>query len=128
MATLASLDLEGLRLFWRERFGVPPPNRSPDLLRYMLAWRLQAQALGGLDRMTARALRKPAPAAREGTQFGSGAILRRVWQGRTHEVIVTDNRFLWNGRSFKSLSAVAFAMTGTRWNGPRFFGLRGATP
>ena len=125
---LGSLDLEGLRSFWRERYGAPPPNRSPALLRYMLAWRLQAAALGGMDRATSRALAKTGPVAAEGSELGIGAILARDWQGRRHEVVVIEDGFRWNERSFRSLSAVARAITGTKWNGPKFFGLRGEAP
>lgn len=125
---LGTLDLEGLRSFWRERYGDPPPNRSPALLRYMLAWRLQAAALGGMDRATSRALARTGPVAAEGSELGIGAILARDWQGRRHEVVVIEDGFRWNERSFRSLSAVARAITGTKWNGPKFFGLRGETP
>ena len=125
---LGSLDLEGLRSFWRERYGAPPPNRSPALLRYMLAWRLQAAALGGMDRATSRALARTGPVAIEGSELGIGAIVARDWQGRRHEVVVIEDGFRWNGRSFRSLSGVARAITGTKWNGPKFFGLRGEAP
>lgn len=122
---LGTLDLEGLRSFWRERYGDPPPNRSRGLLRYMLAWRLQSAVHGGIDRATSRALARTGPVAAGGSELGVGAILARDWQGRRHEVVVIEDGFRWNGRSFRSLSAVARAITGTRWNGPKFFGLRG---
>lgn len=125
---LGTLDLEGLRSLWRERFGAPPPNRSPALLRYMLAWRLQVAALGGMDRATSRALAKTGTIAVAGSELGVGAVLVRDWQGRRHEVVVIEDGFRWNGRSFRSLSAVARVITGTKWNGPKFFGLRGETP
>ena len=121
---LGMLDLEGLRSFWRERFGAPPSNRSPELLRLMLAWRLQVAVHGGLDRATSRQLERTGPVAVEGRQLGIGAIITRDWQGRRHDVIVVEGGFQWNGRTFRSLSAVAKAITGTKWNGPKFFGLR----
>lgn len=124
IAQLGLLDLEGLRSFWRVRFGAPPSNRSPELLRYMIAWRLQAAAQGGLDRATSRQLERTGPIAVEGSQLGVGAIIAREWQGRRHDVIVVEGGFQWNGRTFRSLSAVAKAITGTKWNGPKFFGLR----
>ena len=92
----------------------------------MLAWRLQAAVFGGLDRTTRAMLARSGPVQREGQQFGHGAILRRNWQGRQIEVVVTAEGFRWEGKRYRSLSAVASAVTGTRWNGPRFFGLREA--
>ncbi len=121
---LGMLDLEGLRCFWRERFGAPPSNRSPELLRFMIAWRLQAFVHGGLDRATSRRLERTGPVAVEGSQLGVGAIIAREWGGRRHEVTVAGDGFGWNGKSYRSLSAVAKAITGTKWNGPKFFGLR----
>ncbi|GGO52425.1 Protein of unknown function [Roseovarius pacificus] len=121
---LTSLDLEALRAIWRSHFGEPPKLRSPDLLRLLLAWRLQAQHLGGLDHDTRRKLRGRRPTVPEGQQLGTGAILRRDWQGKRIEVVVQSDGFHWNGQLWPSLSAVARAATGTRWNGPRFFGLR----
>ena len=103
---LQVLNLEGLRSFWRERYGAPPTNRSPELLRYMLAWRLQAAAGGGLDRATSRALDRTGPVAVEGSQLGVGAIIRREWKGRRHDVVVAEDGFCWNDQTFRSLSAV----------------------
>jgi hypothetical protein len=90
----------------------------------MLAWRLQAEALGGLDRETRRKLAGRGPVEADGLQLGSGAVIRRDWQGRRIEAVVEDGGFRWEGDLYPSLSAVARAATGTRWNGPRFFGLR----
>ncbi|MBX9729016.1 MAG: DUF2924 domain-containing protein [Sphingopyxis sp.] len=123
---LGLLDLEGLRDFWRGRFGAPPPLRSVELLRLMIAWRLQAALSGGLDQATRRALARTGAIAPEGSQLGQGAIITRDWQGKRHEVMVLDDGFRWEGKRFRSLSAVARAITGTRWNGPKFFGLREA--
>lgn len=125
---LRLLGLEGLRSFWRERFGAPPSNRSPELLRYMIAWRLQAAVHGDLDRTTKRQLDRTGPVAVEGSQLGVGAVITREWQGLRHDVIVTEDGFRWNGRIYRSLSAVAKAITGTKWNGPKFFGLREDRP
>jgi hypothetical protein len=121
---LGMLDLEGLRAFWRERFGAPPPLRSVELLRLMIAWRLQAAQSGGLDQATRRALARTGAIAPEGSQLGQGAVITRDWQGTRHEVMILDDGFRWEGKRFRSLSAVARAITGTRWNGPKFFGLR----
>jgi len=127
VAALEGLDLDALRAVWAERFGPPPKLRSGELLRLMLAWRLQADGLGGLDRDTRRKLAGRGPVIPEGQQLGLGAILRRYWQGRRIEVVVERDGFRWDGTLYPSLSAVARAATGTRWNGPRFFGLREAS-
>jgi hypothetical protein len=124
VATLETLDLHALRGKWRERFGAPPTFRSTEMLRLLLAWRIQAVALGGLDRDTREALSRTGRVVAEGQDLGIGATLRRMWNGEDHVVTVVDKGFDWNGRTFKSLSAVATAIAGTRWNGPRFFGLR----
>lgn len=121
---LPGLDLEALREHWCNRIGPAPKLRSTALLRLMLAWRLQAEALGGLDHDTRRKLGGRGPTVPEGQQFGVGAILRRDWQGRKIEVVVERDGFRWEGQTYTSLSAIARAATGTRWNGPRFFGLR----
>lgn len=124
VAALEDLDLHALRNKWRERFGAPPMFRSTDMLRLLLAWRIQAVALGGLDRDTREALSRTGRVVAEGQNLGIGATLRRTWNGEEQVVTVVDKGFDWNGRTFKSLSAVATAIAGTRWNGPRFFGLR----
>ena len=121
---LVGLDLPALRAVWQHRVGPPPKLRSPELLRLLLAWRLQAEVFGGLDRETRRRLAARGPVEAEGRHLGEGAILRRDWQGKRIEVVVETAGFRWDGRLFASLSAVASAATGTRWNGPRFFGLR----
>lgn len=125
---LGRMGLDELRRVWRAQYGPPPKLRSAELLRLMLAWRLQADVLGGLDRDTRRSLSRRGPVAPEGTALGDGAVLRRDWQGRRIEVVVTDAGFRWEDRIYPSLSAVARAATGTRWNGPRFFGLREDAP
>lgn len=124
---LDKAHLEALRRLWSEHFGRPPKLRSADLLRHLIAWRLQADAHGGLDRHTRRKLNGRGATVPEGRQLGIGAILRRDWNGRRVEVIVERDGFRWNDESYPSLSAVARAATGTRWNGPRFFGLREGT-
>jgi Protein of unknown function (DUF2924) len=125
---LAGLDLEGLRAAWRARYGCPPSLRSVELLRLMLAWRLQAEAFGALDRETRRRLKRRGAIEAEGLALGVGARLRREWQGRIVEVEVEASGFRWQGTLYPSLSAAATAIAGTRWNGPRFFGLREPRP
>ena len=124
VGALAGLDLEGLRAAWQSRYGLPPKLRSIELLRLILAWRIQAEAFGGLDRETKRRLRRNVGIGREGLALGPGTRLRREWQGRVVEVEVEACGFRWEGTLYSSLSAVATAIAGTRWNGPRFFGLR----
>ena len=127
LADLAQADLASLRAHWPARWGPPPPLRSVDLLRLTIAWRLQAEALGGLDRAARRQIARTGRLQPEGQELGLGARLRREWQGRMVEVVVTPEGFRWADRTFPSLSAAATAIAGTRWNGPRFFGLRGGT-
>ncbi|NKB54563.1 MAG: DUF2924 domain-containing protein [Rhizobiaceae bacterium] len=121
---LEDLDLEGLRSVWRCCYGSPPGLRSIQLFRLMLAWRLQAQAFGGLEQSTMAQLNRKRSVRAEGLELGAGVILRREWKGRNVEVVVEQNGFRWGGKTFVSLSAAATAIAGSRWNGPRFFGLR----
>jgi hypothetical protein len=126
IAGLAALDLDALRGRWRARRGRAIALRSPELLRLLLAWDLQAEALGGLDAETRRRLRRRGRVQAEGLELGVGARLRRSWRGAPVEVLVEEDGFRWEDRLYPSLSAVATAIAGSRWNGPRFFGLRGA--
>lgn len=127
VAEIEQLDLEGLRAFWGQRFGAPPPLRSVPILRMMLAWRVQVAAQGGLDSESRRTLGRKGKVRAEGLDLGIGARLTRQWQGKTHEVLVEVGGFRWQGQSYRSLSAVATAIAGCKWNGPRFFGLRDAS-
>lgn len=120
---LEALDLHGLRDEWRKRYGEPPRMRSRELLARLLAWRIQADAFGGLDATTIRLLKSerllpPRPRLAPGTR------LARDWQGRRHEVDVLEKGFRYQDADYRSLSEIARAITGTRWNGLRFFGLR----
>ena len=128
IALLETLDLEGLRALWQQRFGSRIRLRSPELLRLLIAWRLQAAALGGLDPETARRLRLRGRVQAEGLELGVGARLRRTWRGTAVEVVVEEGGFRWNDRLYPSLSAAATAIAGSRWNGPKFFGLRRPAP
>lgn len=124
VGALERLDLAALRELWAERFGPAPRFRSVELFRLMLAWRLQAQVNGGLDPVSRKQLRASGPVISEGQELGVGAVIRRQWQGDEVIVVVAQDGFVWNGSTFRSLSAVANAITGSRWNGPKFFGLR----
>lgn len=124
IANLERLDLAGLRSAWRARFGPPPKLRSATFLRLCLAWRLQAFHYGGLGPALRRQLRNRDAANGEHQNLSVGTRLHREWQGKVMEVVVADDGFHWDGKVFRSLSAVATAIAGSRWNGPRFFGLR----
>jgi len=121
---LTALDLTGLRASWqRHGYGELPRMRSKELFARLLAWRIQEDAFGGLDAATIRMLKSdklPSPKP----FLEPGARLAREWQGRRHEVDVLTKGFRYNGADYRSLSEVARTITGTRWNGLRFFGLR----
>jgi hypothetical protein len=137
IAHLRDLDLKGLRARWRSVTGrEAPPHLSRQLLFAMLAYRIQAEALGDLDAETLRLLKKlgasgsddvgPLTDAFNQRRRGllQGTVLTREWNGQMHRVMVIEGGFAWDGRSYDSLSTIAFAITGTKWSGPRFFGLR----
>lgn len=120
---LEALDLHALRDEWRKRYGVPPKMRSKELLARLLAWRMQADAFGGLDAATLRLLDAETLTPTR-PSLESGTRLTREWQGRCHHVDVLESGFRYEGEDYRSLSQIARAITGTRWNGLRFFGLR----
>lgn len=120
---LEALDLQGLRDEWRKRYGDPPKMRSRELLARLLAWRIQSDAFGGLDAATIRLFTTDRP-LQPTPVLPPGARLTRDWQGRRHEVDVLEQGFRYAGSDYRSLSQIARAITGTRWNGLRFFGLR----
>lgn len=118
------LDLHQLRREWACRYGPPPLFRSTTLFRHILTWRMQAAVHGGLNPEVRAALRRKGAVAAEGKHLGIGATFRRDWQGDEVVVTVVEDGFEWRGRTFRSLSAAATAIAGSKWNGPRFFGLR----
>jgi len=118
---------------WRALYGTQAPRRiSRDLLIRALAYRIQEQALGGLKPSTLRLLMKVAAdaSARRPIQVAPepslkpGTVLLREWHGTEHQVIVREDGIVFNGKQYKSLSQVAYRITGTKWSGPLFFGLR----
>lgn len=127
VVAIGSMDLEQLRSKWRRRYGAPPRLRSVQIMRQLLAWRVQAEAYGGLEADTRKALTRTGAAAPEGQHLGIGARLTRSWKGRAVEVVVEEAGFRFEDRVFPSLSAAATAIAGSKWNGPRFFGLRDAS-
>ena len=132
IAHIRSLALDALRRRWRVMFGrTPPAALSKDLLGRMIAWHMQEQAFGGLDRESLRFLHS---LARHGgsprRRLKPGTVLLRDYQGQRHTVTVAPEGFDWQGTRYPSLSAIARAITGTAWSGPRFFALapRNGTP
>ena len=129
IAGLANLDRERLVTRWRAVFGTSPPRKlSRALLEKALAHEIQCAAFGGMSAATRRALRAAASAngkRRRGRSVGVGARLMREWNGIMHEVEVTEEGYTWRGESYGSLTAIACRITGTKWSGPRFFGLAG---
>jgi hypothetical protein len=119
---LAALTIDELKDVWRRRYGAPPTLRSVDLVRRLLAWRIQADALGGLSSETKAALTRTSATLR-GPTATAGDRLTREWRGVRHEVEVLEEGVLYRGQRYASLSEVARAITASRWNGPRFFGL-----
>jgi hypothetical protein len=138
IAHLRGLDLKGLRSRWQSVFQRPPPDHLPrHLLFAIIAYRIQADRLGDLGHETERVLDRT-DATDTGTTMSTrlvsfdqkrteltpGTVLVREWDRRSQRVMVLADGFAWNGQTYDSLSKVAFAITGTKWNGPRFFGMR----
>ena len=141
VARLRDLDLRALRIRWQGETGRAAPSHLPRHLLYaMLAYRIQVDAFGDLDSESWQILRAAAGLTGSATitqltdridqrnqELLTGATLSREWNGRDHRVIVVDGGYSFEGNPYRSLSKVAFAITGTKWNGPRFFGLRAAS-
>lgn len=144
LARLASLDLEALRHRWRRLTARPFPEHLPkQLLIRRVAYRIQADAFGDLDSHSIKLLRRIAEqrpkgkasagiptleslniSSRGAKSLAPGTVIGREHDGTMHHVMVLAEGFAWNGATYRSLSEVALAITGTRWNGPRFFGLK----
>ena len=134
LAALKAMSVNELKAEWQALFDAPAPNNSRNFLEGRLAYRIQELTYGGPDKQTRRLLDLLADEV-EGTLTRKAQIadprnpvvgtkLIREWDGVAHTVTVLREGFDWDGRRFKSLSAVARAIAGTRWNGYRFFGLR----
>ena len=134
LAALKSMSVNDLKAEWQALFNAPAPNNSRTFLESRLAYRIQELTYGGPDKQTRRLLDLLADEV-EGTLTRKAQIadprnpvvgtkLIREWDGTAHTVTVLKDGFDWGGQRYKSLSAVARAITGTRWNGYRFFGLR----
>lgn len=138
IARLRDLSHEDLRLRWRNAFGkMAPPSLPKSLLLRLMAYRLQAHLQGDISPATAQLLEDVCRSKETGSkvaavkavndhqgQMQTGTILVREHNGASHHVVVLEKGFLWHGQTYPSLTKVAHAITGTNWNGPRFFGLR----
>ena len=133
LARLGIMPITQMRVRYRELFRTDPPKAfGPDLLRRSIAHRIQEKAYGGLAHRTQRLLNQmmKAYAAKPGgkivlpRRIKPGSLLLREWKGKSHRVMVLADGFAYDGKTFGNLSEIAVLITGTRWNGPRFFGLR----
>jgi hypothetical protein len=133
LGRLPATPITDLRKRYRELFRIEPPKAfGPDLLRRSIAHRIQEKAYGGLappikrrlDQMVRAASGKPAGRLELPQRIKPGSELVRTWNRKTYRVTVMADGFAYAGKTFASLSEIAFAITGTKWNGPRFFGLR----
>lgn len=132
---LEELALEDLRAEWARRCGAPVPNLSPDLLRLGIGYKLQEAKLGGLSKATRALLRQAEARSGAGSTatptprtLTPGTRLVRDWHGVGHTIVVLEDGFEYLGKRWKSLSAIARAITGAHWNGPRFFGITERRP
>jgi hypothetical protein len=130
---LPAAPIVELRKRYRELFKAEPPKAfGPDLLRRSIAHRIQERAYGGLSAATRRLLdqlvkaaaAKPDARLELPRRIKPGSELVRTWNRRTYRVMVLHKGFAYDGKTFASLSEIATLITGTKWNGPRFFGLR----
>ncbi|MHA6729706.1 DUF2924 domain-containing protein [Devosia sp. A369] len=140
LVALEALKTPTLQAKWRQVFSTEPPRKMrAGFLQRAIAYRLQEQVFGGLKSDTQRELKRQAMVLRKQQngrasigvqrlpsphrQLSPGTRLMREWNGTTELVDVVDSGFVWRSRSYRTLSAVAVAITGTKWSGPKFFGL-----
>lgn len=123
LSKLENLNREQLALRWQQCFGVNAPTLSRStFLRQAIAWHLQTKTYGGLSLVEKRQIQSGQ--TRTIAQAATGSRLIRVWQGKTHQVTVLDQGYLYENQTWKSLSSIAKHITGTPWSGPVFFGLK----
>jgi len=129
---IPSMTYSELHLAWRRHYrAVPPKKMSRDILELGIAWKIQENKLGGLSAAVKRQIADLARTMETKSDLAKprvvtpkpGARLLRAWNGATHEVLAVEDGFLWAGKTWLSLSVIAREITGTRWSGPRFFGL-----
>jgi hypothetical protein len=122
---IAAMNIKELRSLWREREGREAPSGfSKDLIARALAYAVQEEQLGGLSKELKKLLTQPNAQIEPPRRIKVGSVIAREYAGARHEVFVVKDGFSWQGRTYPSLSAIAKEISGTRWNGPRFFGLR----
>jgi hypothetical protein len=120
---IAAMNINELRKLWREREGRDAPRGfSKDLIARALAYAVQEEQLGGLSPELKKLLANPD--AEPPRRIKAGSVIVREYAGARHEVFVVEGGFSWQGTTYPSLSSIAKEITGTRWNGWRFFGLR----
>jgi hypothetical protein len=133
ISSLLAVDIKELRVRWKTLYGRAPSGQiGRSFLMRAIAYRLQEQAFGGLKPATRRLLARVAdeaahtnsPKRGQIRKAQTGTILMREWQGNAHRVTVLDDGVSFNGKRYRSLSEVAREITGSRWSGPRFFGIR----
>jgi hypothetical protein len=133
LVRLVTLPIAQLRVRYRDVLRADPPSAfGPDLLRRSIAYRIQEKAYGGISRPARRILEqvvkayasKPDAKLVLPRRIKTGSVLVRNWKQKSYRVTVMAEGFAYEGRTFSNLSEIAFLITGTRWNGPRFFGLR----
>jgi hypothetical protein len=133
LTALAELDTTALRREWRRLYRSHPAlHIRRDLLVLAIAWKLQEKVYGGLTAAQKRKLSGIAEGLRKNGDLSAGPAIRlkpglrlvREWRGKTHDVLVLEDGFEWKGKRRRSLSEIAWEITGTRWSGPLFFGLK----
>ena len=133
IAALVDLTIDQLKERWRSIYNCAPPGRSSKkLLVSAIAYRLQEQVFGGLkpsvrtmlERVSANSIANRVPPVRPVSKASTGTVLIRDWRGQSHRVTVLERGVSYRQRNYRSLSEVARIITGTRWSGPRFFGLK----
>lgn len=136
LGRLPTTPIADLRKRYRELFRIDPPKAfGPDLLRRSIAQKIQERAYGGLptstrrllDQLVKAAMAKPNGRLELPRRIKPGSELVRTWKGRSYRVMVMADGFAYDGQRYGNLSEIASEITGTRWNGPRFFGLRSAS-
>jgi hypothetical protein len=126
---IRSLPIDEVRALWRRTFKSPPPSAlGKDMLGRMISYHIQEKALGGLSRASLRlldAFERGKPVIETAhRRLKPGTVLVREHQGERHSVVVASDGFVWREETYASLSIVARLITGTNWNGPKFFGMR----
>lgn len=133
LAALSAMSPAALRAAWRDAYRTAPPDITPELMARAVASRLQERRYGGLPTSVAREIARLTTRLRKtnvvigvhDVRLKPGTRLVRGWHGQTVKVLVTADGYEFDGRHYSSLTRIAHEVTGTRWSGPRFFGLKG---